>query len=555
MRSLVQGSGVVCVLAALAALVACDGFGSDDPAPGSPAAEDAGGPDGQPNVNGSAPPDSFVFGALAPVTLTQGGSTASVPVAITRGSQFAEPLVVTVKNLPAAITAAPLTITGTEGTLVLTLSGTIDQGAVAGVTLEGTVNARKVTAPLAVSVRGVPGDPDTTWGAAKGRADGVFGADGSFAGDFVDLVLADDDSVYGIGVCNAGGTERTCAFHLRADGSLDTGYGSGGLAVHTLVQPYAAAVTNDGRLVVAGGGALGAIARFDATGQPDATFGTGELGPGTLPFAGTGGLSGTNEQILGVSIRKSDGNLFVAWRNRVSGTGFYNAVMRLDAAGGIVPSFGVAGGARTAVAEWTGIRVRNDGSASAGSVMTARVGTNTSGFLQIRGDAGDADPSQAQGATAREKAVTNATNASAGLALAPDGTAVFPVSMNETAYYLRKVTATGDDAPGFGSSGLAGPFTLGADSSRIGGLAVQADGKIIVAVDYGPLNTGPVEIRRHTAAGVLDQDYASDGRVKLLVGAGDSRGRKVVVQKSGRILVSGESMGTPKRASVFAIWP
>jgi len=130
---------------------------------------------------------------------------------------------------------------------------------------------------------------------------------------------------------------------LNADGSLDTGFGSGGRAVAELAQldfGQAAVLQPDGRIVVAGrvsdnrgDDAHLAVARFNADGTLDTTFGSG----GTVRH---GELADATALAL-----QPDGRLVLALAHTEAGnTGF--GVVRLNADGSVDTAFGAAGLAR-----------------------------------------------------------------------------------------------------------------------------------------------------------------------------------------------------------------
>ncbi|MDB4944265.1 MAG: Hemolysin-type calcium-binding region [Labilithrix sp.] len=534
-------------------LAACSSFDEGNgsaPPPGN--VDDAGsdgGSSGTSQVPGQPPDTSFLIDPVSAVVTVVQGKDAPVALLIKRGKNLVGGVDIVVKGLPDGVTASPLSITGTDGTLVLTASAGAAQGSAADAVIEASAGGTTLKTTLKIFVRGAPGALDTTWAAGTGRANDIFGP--TFVSGFMALVLGDDDSVYGVGSCNDGGINHTCAVHVLADGTPDTAYGNAGLALQTTSSPHGAALTSDGRLVVVGGEGAGyaTIARFAPAGAPDGTFGTGFVGPGTASL-GTGGLAGQNLGAYGVAIRKKDGNLFVAWDN-FDGSVVKNGSMRLDASGALVGQYGPGGTARSAVGGWSAILVRNDGGATDGNLITAWAGADLSGFLQVAGDTGTVDSTQSQGGLRREVPLLGARRPQSGMGgavILADGTTVLPVTATP-GIYVRAVTRAGDAAPGFGSSGVAGPFALGGEAT---GIAAQADGKVIVAVEDTSGATGQ-HIVRFTTAGAIDPDFGDQGHVKTQIGS-TSLGRKVVVQKSGRILVAGEKLSPGRNGAVTAYW-
>ncbi len=185
--------------------------------------------------------------------------------------------------------------------------------------------------------------------APNGQLDGSFGAGGKLAVDFADgadyaravVIQADGRIVVG---GQAGGTGRNTFALLRLlpDGSLDTGFGSGG-KVQTAIGTgnalgYGLALAADGRLVLAGVALLGsadhfAAARYAADGSLDASFGAS--GVAVVPV-----LSGSSAR--GVQVL-ADGSVLLAG-GAVSGVRSDITLVRLDPAGSPDGTFGGGSG-------------------------------------------------------------------------------------------------------------------------------------------------------------------------------------------------------------------
>ena len=104
----------------------------------------------------------------------------------------------------------------------------------------------------------------------------------------------------------------------------------------------------------------------------------------------------------------------------------------------------------------------------------------------------------------------------------------------------------------FGSDGFTvKDFGIGDDEALA--LAVQPDGKILVA---GYSSNGAVTnltVARYLDDGVLDISFNYDGVFTLSMGSGDSIARSVVVQNDGRILVAGSTFDMEPRLAVVAL--
>lgn len=529
---------------------ACGVFGADDPEPGASPPDPSGGVDAGRDsadpVGNEVPSDSFLIEPVAPTSITR-GSTAKVKVTVKRGKDRKDPITIVARGLRDGITGAPLTITETSGDLEITVPEAAPQGAANGL-LEGTAGGKTVTAPLAISVRGKPGEIDTAFG-TDGFVKGLFGAGNDCR--IEDLALdPKDDSVYVVATCRDQNFEAYVV-HVAANGTVDKAYGTNGMGHLTFKSPHAAALQSDGKLVVVGGfgPATTVIGRLDATGKPDTTFGDNSVGPGTTQKA-AGGLNGQAHGSYALALR-SDGDIFVSFDNYDTAQNkFLTGVMHLDPAGSFRTGFGASGTVRWGIGFMTAMLVRNDpASPSKGNLLMAWAGgeLNTAyhSIMQINGDTSGADTQF--GSAPKPITVPYANRepglAGAGLVELPDGSVI--TAFDGGGVNLRKFTATGAPAVGFGANGLAGPFP----GDRATGMALQADGKVLVALAH----EGGQEAIRFTSAGTIDTSFGQNGRVTKVFGT-NSLGRKVVVQKSGRILLSGVTF-SPVDGTLTAYWP
>ncbi len=92
--------------------------------------------------------------------------------------------------------------------------------------------------------------------------------------------------------------------------------------------------------------------------------------------------------------------------------------------------------------------------------------------------------------------------------------------------------------PAFGENGqLTTGFSIYDD--RAFAVTVQADGKILVAGESENGVDTDIALVRYHANGTLDSDFNSTGQVTVAVGSGDDRGLALAVQEDGKILVAG----------------
>ncbi len=104
----------------------------------------------------------------------------------------------------------------------------------------------------------------------------------------------------------------------------------------------------------------------------------------------------------------------------------------------------------------------------------------------------------------------------------------------------------------FGDNGIiVKDFGIGDDEALA--LAVQSDGKLLVAGYSSNGAVMSITVARYLANGVLDINFNYDGVFTLNMGAGDSVARSIVVQNDGRILVAGSTFDMGPRLTVVAL--
>jgi len=269
---------------------------------------------------------------------------------------------------------------------------------------------------------------------------------------------------------------------MAAPGDLDTTFGSGGKVLTSISgtdRAYCVAVQSDGKIVIAGY-AGSDIAVVRYTS-------TGALDP-TFGSGGivTTSLTGGNDYAFGITLQ-SDGKIVV--------TGIVN------------------GGTAIALLRYTSSGAL-DGNFGSGGIVTTAIGTNT-------------------------------FNQAYSLALQSDGKIVVAgvTAGSDDDFAVLRYTASGALDTSFGSGGIV-TTPIASGSTDIGiSVALQNDGKIVVAGTSGILFQGvPIgdfAVARYTSAGALDTTFGTNGIVITPMGSGDDRANCVVVQSDGKILAAG----------------
>ena len=272
------------------------------------------------------------------------------------------------------------------------------------------------------------------------------------------------------------------------DGTLDTTFGNNGKvttnigAQPSVDQALHLAIQSDGKFIIAGdtniGGSLDFSAvRYNADGTLDTTFGTG--GIVTADFANTG------DNDFGKSVLiQSDGKILLVGHSEVNGSVDFAAV-RFTSNGTLDNTFGNAGKA------------------------TADIRNNSSDL------------------------VVSAT-------LQADGKILIGGSSyvnNERDFAIARFTANGSLDNTFGTGGKV-TTDLGVHDWG-NSVAVQTDGKIVLAGYSEMSDHNELAVVRYNTNGSLDNTFGTSGKVTTVNES--SEGYSVVLQADGKILVSGRT--------------
>lgn len=264
---------------------------------------------------------------------------------------------------------------------------------------------------------------------------------------------------------------------------------------------------DDQKIVAAGVGAVDggprvSVARYDALGNADATYGSGGLANPPL---------GPSQNAVTL-VLQPDGKAVVAGRTISSGSGNLG-VARLNVDGSPDGSFGTGG--------WTSFDVQP------GSDQANAVGLQSTGKVVVIGSS--------------DSSMDPFTNTLSALA--------------------ARFTASGaidSGKGGFGQvvKGKAKGYTLstfGARYNPFADLAVQPDNKIVAVGDIIADGTNRrLVIARYTAAGILDKTFNGSGYSVLLpAGFSYTTGRAVTLQSDGKIVVVGGSTGIDDGADML----
>jgi uncharacterized delta-60 repeat protein len=395
--------------------------------------------------------------------------------------------------------------------------------------------------------------------AAAGDLDPTFGAGGRVRTDFGAY-----ESGSAVAVQPDGGGALLFGdigvVRYKSDGSLDTGFGSGGRVVldfgNTADAAGAVRIQPDGKIVVAGSAyAPGpsrsdfALARLNADGTPDNTFGTNGKVTTAFPAGRHSGASAVAVQ--------ADGKLVAAGIVYTSGQpdGYSSdfAVARYNADGTPDNAFG-AGGLAALDFDHSdgaaGVIVQPDGRV----VLSGSAWDITGGLGQPVGCAvarldANGSPDAAFDGDGKVTFSFLGQDWCSGLALQPDGRVVVAGSastghsLTEPDFGLARLNSDGSLDATFGEGGrVTADFESGSD--RPSGVAVLPGGKIVAAGEvsaYGYTSPREFGAARFNADGSPDNTFGAGGRATAGFGQPAFQiARGMGVQPDGKVLVVGD---------------
>ena len=404
--------------------------------------------------------------------------------------------------------------------------------------------------------------------AAPGELDRSFSADGGVLTDFGGfeeasaVVVQPDGKLVAAGTAFVGGNRDFALARYQPDGSMDTGFGSGGLVrtdfgSGTDDGAAALAIQPDGKLVAAGFSNAGGPGDFDfalARYNPDGSLDTGFSFDGILRtfFGGDGASEGANALVI-----QPDGKIVAAgFSDGRSPNDFDFALARYNPDGSLDPSFNstltfFGGNSESAKA----LVIRTDGKLVAAGFSNARGADDFDFALARYNPDGNLDPTFDGGIGANGGFLTFLGGTSEGanaLVVQPDGKLVAAGFSNaggpgDFDFALVRYLPNGSLDTGFDFDGTL-RTSFGGNSEGANALVIQADGKLIAA---GFSNGGGSEdfdfaVARYNFDGSLDTSFnggiGANGGFRTFLGGGNFEGAEALaIQPDGKLVAAGFS--------------
>jgi uncharacterized delta-60 repeat protein len=407
--------------------------------------------------------------------------------------------------------------------------------------------------PLALQAA-APGDLDPSFGTGGRVLTSVTpGSKG-----VVTVVVQSDGRIVAVGN-TMGPLIAIAVARYNRDGSLDTTFGGTGEVTTTpagasVAYATSAAIQQDGKVVAVGPSELGGctVVRYNGDGSLDTTFG----GTGVVVVPLCVGARAVAIQ--------SDGKIVVAG---LSGADFaFELVLaRVNPDGLPDPSFNGTGASATiplaygmqANAAVIGLAIGADG-----KIVSAAYGkesdiATTAGTTFVFRHNGDGTPDTTFNGTG--KLSTSANRGvrqlmmpwfpyAGGVALQGDGKILIADhALNASGKFEFVLHRFGvDGSPDTTFNGTGSVSTLMGQSGRAWAVAVQPNGRIVVAGDTVNGSTYQFAAARYLPDGSLDTSFDTDGRIEVGFEASQAEARSVALMATGEIVLAGEaSIGTP----------
>jgi len=392
---------------------------------------------------------------------------------------------------------------------------------------------------IANGTTGQPGTLDSTWANASPVGAGKLLTGFAGGGGATSLALQPDGKVVLAGSCWAPGQSGFCAVRYNADGSLDQTFGSGGKFLMNFGSGARAVVTQpDGKLVLAGicftGNGDGFCAvRLTSNGTPDANFGAS--GQVTTMI----GNASDHAQAI---VLQTDGKILLAGTCH-NGVDTDFCMARYNEDGSLDPGFGIGGKVISAISagrdQAVAIAAQSDGNiVLAGYCGVPGINEFCAARYQGNGSFDSTFGTQGKVVTS---IVPTAYNVPYSMALQPDGKLVL-VGGCERLCALRYTTGGSLDST-FGTGGKVTTVISpnGQEVGRARAVAIQPDGKIVVAADCNDSSNNMPGFcaLRYNSDGVLDMTFGGSGKAIFSITNGANDMTAVALQPDGRILMAG----------------
>jgi uncharacterized delta-60 repeat protein len=397
-----------------------------------------------------------------------------------------------------------------------------------------------------------------------GSLDETFGTGGAVTVAFPGESLSSSDVARGVaiqrdgkivvaGVSDAGSRHFGIA-RLTAAGALDASFQGDGTIITSVSmwndEAFAVAIQSDGKIVVAGWASIPvtqydmAVVRYTSGGELDPTF-SGD-GIATIDF------NSAIDYAYSVALQ-ADGRIIVAGSTD-DGSGIDVAMARLTADGQLDTTFDGDGKLSTSIAPYDAeahsVAIQPDGKIVVSVVLDTSISFRVLRFL----------PDGSPDASFHEDGIGYpygpAGAAGYAVAIQPDGKIVSAGWGTEGAQvgdsYVIVARCMADGEPDLS---FEGSVAIIMDVDKAYAVAIQGDGRIIIAGSFDNGSDDDFALVRLTTDGKLDETFDNDGILTTAVGPGDEVVHAIAIQGDRKIVVTGYSYdGSRRRVATARYW-
>jgi len=329
----------------------------------------------------------------------------------------------------------------------------------------------------------------------------------------------------------------------NTDGSLDSTFGSGGTVTTVIGDDSVAnavALQPDGKIVVAGDSQWATqritVVRYNSDGSLDNTFGSG--GIITLELSDS---ASANDVVI-----QPDGKTVVAGhQTSVAAFSVFFTLVRFNVDGSLDSTFGTGGVFSVPQTETAAPRFANAVALQPdGKIVAAGLGFDegpTSEITVVRCNSnGSLDSTFGSDGVIFTNISDDQRDTANDLAIQPDGKIVVAGTSTDgtnSVVVLARYNTDGSPDTSFGTNGVVAPPIIEGDIGTSSGIALQTDGKIVVS-QARDFFIGTFTVSRYQTNGSPDTTFGSGGSVTVLLGefAGAAA---VAIQADGKIVAAG----------------
>jgi uncharacterized delta-60 repeat protein len=358
------------------------------------------------------------------------------------------------------------------------------------------------------------------------------------------VVVQGDGKIVAVGKSYVGSFEDFAVVRYTSTGGLDPGWNTSGIVTTDVGgqndEAYSVALQTDGKIVVCGTAYSGsdhdyAFVRYTTAGFVDGSFNSG--GKVVLPMGG--------DQFAFAVTMQADQKIVAAGSTSTSGHADAG-LLRLLANGTLDSSFGSTGLVTIPISgnnnHGNAVAVQGDGRiVLAGDASS---GSNPFDFFVARRNAdGSVDGTFGPSTGIVVTSVGSGDTLANSTVIQSDGKIVVAGTASngiDNDFCVIRYNADGSLDPGFNGTGSV-LTAVGTGDDAAKAVALQTDGKIVVAGFAGLGSFASFGVVRYNPDGSLDSSFNSIGTVTIMMGSGDAYAQGVVVQADGKIVVAGYS--------------